>query len=239
VNAPRSRAVAVALGLAFTLGVAGCYEAPQDDPPPPSPPETVDQTVGGPPEPEFPRVPEVTGDLADAAQTTIEAEGFTVTFDPDEPGDPSVCTVDDQDVIGEAEERTSVNLTISCEVPDVTGMDGASAIDELETANFTWHLDACDDDPGACTVADQDPLEAQPGDEISLTMELDGGEGSECHESYPSACLDPGVSDYDCEGGTGNGPNYVPAPIDVDHAVADPDPFDLDRDGDGTGCDDY
>jgi hypothetical protein len=47
-------------------------------------------------------------------------------------------------------------------------------------------------------------------------------------------CTD-GIGDYDCEGGSGNGPNYAPGPI----TVVDPgtDPFGLDRDGDGTGCD--
>jgi hypothetical protein len=46
-------------------------------------------------------------------------------------------------------------------------------------------------------------------------------------------CLHDGIGDYDCAGGTGDGPNYVRGPI----RVLPPDPFDLDRDGDGTGCD--
>lgn len=54
-----------------------------------------------------------------------------------------------------------------------------------------------------------------------------------CHPSYVGACLDPSASDYDCEGGSGDGPKYVSGPIRV---VGD-DPFDLDRDGDGTACD--
>ncbi len=53
-----------------------------------------------------------------------------------------------------------------------------------------------------------------------------------CEPSYPDACLKPGIGDYDCETGSGNGPNYVTGPIDV----LPPDPFDLDRDGDGVGC---
>ncbi|WP_018637319.1 hypothetical protein [Parafrankia elaeagni] len=54
-----------------------------------------------------------------------------------------------------------------------------------------------------------------------------------CDSSYPDACLRTGDYDYDCEGGEGNGPNYVRGPL----RVTSPDPFDLDRDGDGTGCD--
>lgn len=53
-----------------------------------------------------------------------------------------------------------------------------------------------------------------------------------CHRSYPGACLDPTASDYDCAGGSGNGPRYVQGPVQV----RSPDPFDLDSDADGLGC---
>lgn len=53
-----------------------------------------------------------------------------------------------------------------------------------------------------------------------------------CDPSYPDVCLDPNAVDYDCAGGSGNGPRYVEGPI----RVRPPDPFDLDGDGDGWGC---
>ena len=53
-----------------------------------------------------------------------------------------------------------------------------------------------------------------------------------CDPSYSGACLDPDSPDYDCEGGSGDGPDYT-GTVQV---VGD-DHFDLDRDGDGTGCD--
>lgn len=53
-----------------------------------------------------------------------------------------------------------------------------------------------------------------------------------CHSSYKGACLKKNAGDYDCAGGSGNGPNYVRGPIRVVGA----DPFDLDRDGDGIAC---
>ena len=56
---------------------------------------------------------------------------------------------------------------------------------------------------------------------------------SNCHESYVGACLDPYASDYDCAGGSGNGPKYT-GPV----RVVGPDDFDLDRDGDGFACED-
>jgi PASTA domain len=55
---------------------------------------------------------------------------------------------------------------------------------------------------------------------------------SDCDPAYPRVCLHDGIGDYDCAGGSGNGPNYVTGPIQV----RPPDPFDLDRDGDGIGC---
>lgn len=53
-----------------------------------------------------------------------------------------------------------------------------------------------------------------------------------CHPSYQGACLDPAVSDYDCAGGSGNGPGYVEGPI----RVIGPDVYRLDGDGDGIAC---
>ena len=55
---------------------------------------------------------------------------------------------------------------------------------------------------------------------------------SGCDPSYPDVCIPPGAADYDCAGGSGNGPNYINGPI----RVLPPDPHDLDRDGDGIGC---
>jgi hypothetical protein len=51
-----------------------------------------------------------------------------------------------------------------------------------------------------------------------------------CHPSY-DPCLDPNASDYDCAGGSGDGPKYTGYVT-----VKGPDEYDLDSDGDGTGC---
>ncbi len=53
---------------------------------------------------------------------------------------------------------------------------------------------------------------------------------SNCHPSY-SGCLEMNAGDYDCDSGSGNGPNYTGS-IEVYGS----DPFDLDRDNDGWGC---
>jgi hypothetical protein len=52
-----------------------------------------------------------------------------------------------------------------------------------------------------------------------------------CDSNYAGACLDPSSPDYDCQGGSGNGPDYT-GPV----RVVGGDRFDLDRDGDGLGC---
>ena len=52
-----------------------------------------------------------------------------------------------------------------------------------------------------------------------------------CDPNY-SGCLDPNAYDYDCLGGSGDGPRYT-GPI----RVYGDDHYDLDRDGDGIACD--
>jgi membrane protein involved in colicin uptake len=56
-------------------------------------------------------------------------------------------------------------------------------------------------------------------------------EAPKCHSSYEGACLDPSASDYDCEGGSGDGPLYTGTVT-----VVGPDEYGLDSNGDGVGC---
>jgi hypothetical protein len=58
-----------------------------------------------------------------------------------------------------------------------------------------------------------------------------GGGGSDCTPGY-SPCLPP-ASDYDCAGGSGDGPRYVYVRV----RVTGSDPYGLDDDNDGYGCD--
>jgi len=59
-------------------------------------------------------------------------------------------------------------------------------------------------------------------------------EGSECDPNYSGACLNPYSSDYDCEGGSGNGPDYT-----GEVTVVGEDHYGLDADGDDVGCEPY
>ena len=58
---------------------------------------------------------------------------------------------------------------------------------------------------------------------------LGSGASRNCTPGY-SPCL-PRASDYDCRGGSGDGPKYT-GPV----RVTGSDPYNLDRDHDGTGC---
>lgn len=70
----------------------------------------------------------------------------------------------------------------------------------------------------------QEEIEAEEAEEYEEEL------ASECDPNY-SGCLDPNASDYDCEGGSGNGPLYTGTVevLGVDH-------YGLDADGDGIGC---
>jgi hypothetical protein len=57
------------------------------------------------------------------------------------------------------------------------------------------------------------------------------GGGGGCDPNYRGACLRPDVSDYDCAGGSGDGPYYTGYV-----EVVGNDHYDLDRDGDGVAC---
>jgi hypothetical protein len=67
---------------------------------------------------------------------------------------------------------------------------------------------------------------------IRFQYRAGGLEGGSCDPNYAGACLRPDASDYDCEGGSGDGPYYT-----GEVRVVGDDHYDLDRDGDGDACD--
>ena len=66
---------------------------------------------------------------------------------------------------------------------------------------------------------------------IRFQYRKSGGGGGSCDPNYTAACLKPDVSDYDCEGGSGDGPYYTGYV-----EVVGNDHYELDRDGDGVAC---
>lgn len=66
----------------------------------------------------------------------------------------------------------------------------------------------------------------------AATEESESEEASaECDANYSGPCLSPTASDYDCAGGSGDGPEYtgIVTVVGEDH-------YGLDADGDGVGC---
>ena len=53
------------------------------------------------------------------------------------------------------------------------------------------------------------PITTTAAPPTTATPTTTAAPASNCHSSYQGACLMVGQGDYDCPGGTGNGPNYV------------------------------
>ncbi len=82
--------------------------------------------------------------------------------------------------------------------------------------------------------AERRAAEAAEAEELVAEEATAEEEASECDPNYSGACLDPYASDYDCEGGSGNGPAYTGTVT-----VVGEDHYGLDSDSDGTGCEPY
>ena len=67
-------------------------------------------------------------------------------------------------------------------------------------------------------------------DEPGYSEPADPGSAN-CDPNYEGACLDQSSPDYDCEGGTGDGPDYTGRV-----EIVGGDPHGLDRDGNGVAC---
>lgn len=118
-----------------------------------------------------------------------------------------------------APEATATSVPPAPTQPPLTNRQSCAAIQGtsyVSEEEHQWYLANCSAPPQQ-PAGGQQPVQppAQPN----------------CHPSYAGACLDPNASDYDCAGGSGNGPLYT-GPVQV----VGPDVFDLDRDGDGYGC---
>jgi hypothetical protein len=66
----------------------------------------------------------------------------------------------------------------------------------------------------------------------SIAVAPTAGAKQKCDSNYKGRCLKPNVSDYDCAGGSGNGPYYVSGPF----RVVGKDHYRLDADHDGIAC---
>jgi hypothetical protein len=105
-------------------------------------------------------------------------------------------------------------------VVDVTG-----AANPVGLQNATAVVDG-----GCYEISSSGPNETTCGGTDSSTASS-GGSSSNCNPNY-SGCLIADASDYDCAGGSGDGPYYTGTV-----EVLAYDEYGLDADGDGYGCD--
>ena len=132
-----------------------------------------------------------------------------------------------------------VELTIARplpRVPNVVGLSVTAARNALRDEGFGVAVRRVVSDSAKDTVLSQIPtagIRARPSRSITLTVAKPAPQPpppDNCTSGY-TPCLPP-VSDYDCAGGSGDGPEYVYGTV----AVTGSDPYGLDADNDGYGC---
>ena len=202
--------------------------------PTPSTTETEASTV---------KVPAVEGRNVAAAQSALRQDGFSITVQRSPSGQPTGRVLQQTPRAGtRVDEGDEVILVVAAplpRVPNVVGSSQKAATKSLEQAGFkvaTRTQQTSSAKPG--TVVQQSPsggARLRPGARVTITLAKappkppPSSQPSNCTPGY-SPCLPP-ASDYDCAGGTGDGPKYT-GPV----RVTGSDPYDLDSDNDGYGC---
>jgi resuscitation-promoting factor RpfB len=209
-------------------------ETPSASPPPPS----------ASPSPSLARVPAVEGLGLIKAKRELRAAGVEMGDIDRRPSSKKKDTVLSQGVDKGTEVKpgSRVALVVAAplpQVPSVVGKSEASAIRSLKDAGFTVKKTTQTRSGGRDgVVLSQSPTEgrrAKPNSVVRIVISNvqrspDTSATSNCTDGY-SPCLPP-APDYDCAGGSGNGPKYT-GPV----RVTGSDPYGLDDDGDGVGCD--
>lgn len=135
---------------------------------------------------------------------------------------------------------TVVTLVVAAPMPKVPGVIGQGPVvsqDALQRAGFTVRVVRKVVTSGVGNVVlSQSPgggQMAEPGSLVELVISnlvAPLAPVSNCTAGY-DPCLAP-ASDYDCAGGSGDGPRYANGPI----RVSGSDPYDLGSEGDGVAC---
>jgi hypothetical protein len=123
-------------------------------------------------------------------------------------------------------------------VPYVLGLTQDKATSKLKGAGYNVVVNKQESSQTSGTVISVDPAagtDRLPGRTVTIVIAKappapPPPPPADCTPGY-SPCL-PRASDYDCAGGSGNGPEYVYGTV----RVTGSDPYGLDADGDGIGC---
>jgi hypothetical protein len=209
----------------------------------PSPTSTPEPTIA--PEPVIPttKVPRVIGLSLKQARQQTTARSLVISIVRKYSNEPAGTVLRQAVRAGKrVDEGTSIQLVIARPFPHVPGLAGQKANgakQELRGAGFTVVVQLQESSTAAGTVLYSIPAagsQVNPGATITLVVAKappppPPAPTSNCHPSYTGACLDPGASDYDCAGGSGDGPKYT----GFVHVVGY-DEYGLDSDNDGLGC---
>jgi beta-lactam-binding protein with PASTA domain len=140
----------------------------------------------------------------------------------------------------EVEEGSIISLVIAKpypKVPYVVGLSEAKAKSKLKAAGYKVSTAKQASSQAAGTVISSSPTagsELLRGKTVQIVVAKAAAPTpstpSNCTPGY-SPCLPP-ASDYDCAGGSGDGPKYVYGT----ETVTGSDPYGLDADNDGYGC---
>jgi serine/threonine-protein kinase len=205
-------------------------------------PTAVSQTTA-PSAPETARVPGVTGKRVETARSKIVKAGFVVQVETKLTNAAPAGTVLHQTHSGErAEVGVMITLTVAKALPKIPGVVGESvtkAKATLKRAGFQVGkvTQQVSSQPKG-TILSQSPAagsSAYPGRAVALVVAKPAPQPtSNCTPGYSPCLVYHNGADYDCAGGSGDGPYYtVPG---VTYRVTGSDPYGLDADNNGYGC---
>jgi len=191
------------------------------------------------------KVPAVVGASLAGARNKMRRAGLNVTdtktkYSQQPPG--TVLSISER-AGSRLEKGSSITLVVAQpfpKVPDVAGLSANAARSRLEKAGYNVVITKQTSSAPAGSVIGTNPLagsERLPGKTIVLLVAKPAPapppSQSNCTPGY-SPCLREGPSDYDCSGGSGDGPAYTEP--GVTYRVSGYDPYELDSDNDGLGC---
>jgi hypothetical protein len=235
------RRIVLVVLLALTAGCTQAAGAPTAS----SPAQTPE--ISSSPEPNAPapepvamaKVPDIAGLLFAKAENILTKTGLEGEVKKEYSRDPVGSILQQDPTAGsKVTEGTVVQVTVARAypvIPNIVGKTLSRARRILEHAGFDVGdvLKEVSSQPKD-TVLSETPLAgtgALPGRNVNLVIAKPANTttGSNCTPGY-SPCLPPAY-DYDCIGGTGDGPEYTGLV-----RVTGSDPYGLDADNDGYGC---
>jgi hypothetical protein len=239
------RLVTGGTALIFALAVAlsgGCAASTTTSDPTADDPASAAKPAA---EPKSASVPRLVGLTLAEVKAALRDAGLTIGVVKREPSSREAGTVLRQGSSPGTSLDSGSPVTIILaaplpKVPNVVGRAKAAAISQLEAAGFRVEISTKTTTSGEDNVViNESPSggsRVKPGTLVTLVISdlhkpptLSSAGSSDCTPGY-SPCLPP-ASDYDCAGGSGDGPKYT----GLVH-VTGSDPYDLDRDGDGVAC---